>query len=1140
MVKKTTAKSSQPATTQPLAEIAVELPYPQIQFATNNSILYPIDAIDGTVATIAFSGMGASPVTLHWAIKGQDEPGFEPIVQSGSTSGSIDISIPWQRISLCIGHTVLIWYTATVAGQLKQSLVLELEVQQIREQDLKASLPVFAHAQYVHNTWRVDIKTFNGDETIKVKAWPMIQAGQRLFINVAGDQHKPPFAFTWVARDHVVTAVQAHADYVFEFKLSRNWMARRENYSALTIHMAVIFDGTDPKPALPVEPIYETQLPKNAHEFHPRTTALLFLDTSLHLTVPILVEAEGQEQVDPLKLLEGATVRIWYEGMLATDWISLCWESTFGDYAPIAPQYGVEEGCIDFHVPPLYVGMRLDNFAHFSYTVTREGEQYLSPKGVVRIPLPANLPHPQILEAPLNTLDLGRMCCDDPVTIYVAPWPFIDTTQVARLYIGGVYPDGSKARLYPFDDEPITEEDVRNGWSRTLPRAELAALKHDSELYILFSVEFLPRKESRPVYRSFPSVLVNLLTEPHLDLAAPHLVESVDCGTDGWVVNPVNTVKGAHIQVAYEHMCPGDRVCPTFTGTPGPGSPALECHVVVEGEQSLLFSVLPSAISANLQQKVSSSYTVSRSCGGFWESPAQEVQVLDISGLPTPAVEQATGSTLDLNTFAGDATATVSAWPYIALGQSCWLWVTGVLESGSAYSFEVLEGEPLTEEWLASGVNTPLPRDELQKLADCRDVEVHFAVNFNGQSDKTSAKAFPPLVLHVVQEDLDLDAPTVREAVGEQLTIWNGRDGVIVRVEYERISPDHTINVQWLRQDGTNLPLEPKTGNSDPGYVDFAIPREAVIYGAGKTVLIHYTVTSACKLASSRTLPLQISVPVRLPTPVVPQATNNILDLSTFAGNASITVEPWWFILPGQKVWLRGVGTGANGGPRILSVYVGKAVVAGEVSVGLKGTLQRAELDMLMDGSTLTFTCKVTTDGSDQERDAVVLPTLALVVRLSTINDSDNFDSYPNQEFLPPGSRVDTRLVVLDLPSTSTSTISIHDVRTAGENVPGMVGGRSLAVFCGGGSGPQLAYMRFKWKCTRVRFGYSNIGTHSVTFIAYDQQNKPLGQRVVHSGTWVEFEAAVGGTITHVSVLSTQHGSIDSLTIWHRGERANT
>ena len=1132
MVKKTTPKSSQSVTTQPFAEIAVELPYPQIRYAANNNILYPIDAIDGTAAIIEFPGMGTTDITLELAIKDQDEPGFAPIVQPGSVSGSVVIPIPWQTISTCIGHTILIWYTAMVGGQLKQSLVLELEVQQIREQDLKASLPIFAHAQYVHSTWQLDMKLFSGDETIKVKAWPMIQAGQRLFINVAGDQHKPPFAFIWVARDHVVTAAQAHADYVFEFKLSRSWMASRGNYSALTIQIAVIFDGTDPKPAVPVDPIYETQLPENAHEFHPRTTVLLFVDTSLHLPVPTLVEAEGLGQVDPLKLLEGATVRVCYEDMRSTDSIALCWESTLGDCAPIASQYGVEEGCIDFHVPPLYVGMRLDNFAQFLYIVTREGEQHLSPKGQVRIPLPANLPRPQILEAPFNTLDLGQMCCDDPVTIHVAPWPFIGTTQVAQLYIGGVYPDGSKARLYLFDDEPITEGDVRNGWSRTLPRAGLAALKHDSELYILFSVEFLPRKESRPVYRSFPSSLVNLLTEPHLELSAPHLVESVDCGTDGWLVNPVNTVEGAHIQVAYERMCLGDRVCPSFTGTPGPGSPVLECHVVAEGEQSLVFRVPPSAISANLRQKISVSYSVSRSCGGFWESPAQEVQILDISGLPTPAVEQATGSTLDLNTFAADATATVRAWPYIALGQPCWLWVTGVLEDGSAYSFEVLGGEPVTEAWLVNGVDTSLPREELQKLADCRDFEVHFAVNFNGQSDKASAKAFAPLVLHIVQEDLVLDAPTVREAVGSDLTVWNGRDGVTVRVTYELINPNHAISVCWKRADGTCLPLISKPGSNDPKYVDFLIPREAVIHGIGKTVTINYTVTSLCKVVTSPDLDLQISVPVRLPTPVVRQATNTILDLGTFAGNANITVEKWWFILPGQRVWLRGVGTRVDGTVYTINVSLGKQVTAAEVNAGLNEVLIRAELEMLKHNTPLVFTCKVAADGSVNESEATEFPLLELTLIRPLAIIEEKFESLSIQEYTVGG--------VIDTPTMKVTFVS--GPFTAGIMLYGYEpysSGKAYAMYRNQDDvlRPQKHRFDFKRKLEYVKFAWVwKQLTGRVIF--YDKDNRVLAVQDYpdenRGGFWVEYLASSGREISSLEVIVVDYSFIDNFTMWYR------
>ena len=736
-----------------------ELPYPTIRHASNNNLLYPLDAKEGTVATITVEGLQDAPVTLYWVIKDQALPTFQPIVVTGSSRDSVEVQIPWEYVSTCIGHTVLIWYTAKVSGRVKESLVLELEIQDVREADLRASLPVFEHAKPnspTDPTVVLDMFKFQGDETISLKAWPMIQAGQRLFITIAGDQHVTPYQFIWVAFDHLVTEAEATADHVFRFTLSRAWMGRRMDYSSLTTHLGVIWDGVDPILPVPNDPVHENPLPLNAQDFHLRTTTLLRVD-------------------------------------------------------------------------------------------------------------------------------------------------------------------------------------------------------------------------------------------PALDLPPPHLKESVDCAEQGWMVNPVNTVKGAHIVITYDGIEAGDIVCPAFIGTSGPGSPVLECRTVQDNETSLEFVVPASAISANFGQPITLTYTVSVN-GIEVTSPERVVNVLNVSRLPLPEVEQATGKTLDLNTFAGDADASVIPWPYITLEQPCWLWVTGELEDGTPYSFEVLEGVPVSAQWLAEGVNTPLPRNELQKLADCQPFHVHFAVNFNGLKDKASATKFPLLTLGMVQENLVLPVPAVLQAVGSDLTIWNGRDGVTVRVAYERISEHQTINVQWTQPDGTHLSLAPKTGNREAGHVDFDIPREAVIHGAGKQTLIRYTVTSACKMASSETLTLNISGPVRLPTPVVPQATppatqNGILDIRTFAGDATITVndntyeEAWWFALAGQRVWLRGDGTLKSGAPYTINVYLGTVITPAEVYAGLTAALKRTELLMLKNESPLIFTCKVTADGSTHENQAVVFPVLQLIVR---------------------------------------------------------------------------------------------------------------------------------------------------------------
>ena len=186
MVKKTL--SEKPISAQAsgvLQATEAELPYAVIQYATNNSVLYPIDAIDGTTATLTLPA-NATHVTFYLAIKDQEEPAFEPV----SVANGLDVvDIPANWISYCIGHTVLIKYTANAGGRALESLTLELKVQQIREEHLVVSRPVFAHSKEEEpNTWRLKMQSFTGDETVHIKAWPMIYVGQRLFVTVAGNQ----------------------------------------------------------------------------------------------------------------------------------------------------------------------------------------------------------------------------------------------------------------------------------------------------------------------------------------------------------------------------------------------------------------------------------------------------------------------------------------------------------------------------------------------------------------------------------------------------------------------------------------------------------------------------------------------------------------------------------------------------------------------------------------------------------------------------------------------------------------------------------------------------------------------------------------------------------------------------------------
>ena len=260
------------------------------------------------------------------------------------------------------------------------------------------------------------------------------------------------------------------------------------------------------------------------------------------------------------------------------------------------------------------------------------------------------------------------------------------------------------------------------------------------------------------------------LTE--LDLPAPSVLEAKQFTPERYVLDPSDSIEGARVRVSYENMLPDDSITAYWyqEGTSKADAPKLER---ANNQEFMDFSVAPSLISASFNETVTVRYAVERE-GQTWLSPPRLVEILDISGLPTPAVVQATDEMLDLSKFSDDANCIVSPWHYMELGQHCWLWVVGVLEDGSTYSFPVLEAEPVTKGWIANGVTALLPRHELLKLADRSPIKVHFAVNFNGQVDKDSAKEYPFL-------ELTLRRPLteVRELFEEQEPRTFGVGGVV-------------------------------------------------------------------------------------------------------------------------------------------------------------------------------------------------------------------------------------------------------------------------------------------------------------------------------------------------------------------------
>lgn len=478
-----------------------------------------------------------------------------------------------------------------------------------------------------------------------------------------------------------------------------------------------------------------------------------------------------------------------------------------------------------------------------------------------------------------------------------------------------------------------------------------------------------------------------LIVAPGLDLPPPHLRQSVDYN-GGWHLNPELTKEGGDVDVPGLDTYAGDRVC-FFVGGPGFAKKPLGCVAIEHDGDPASVKLSACIVACLFNESMTLTYTLAFN-ESEQSSPAQDVSV-SAPRFVHPTIEEATNGKVDLSTFTGGALATVPVWDYVECSNLCWMWITGEDESGSIYRFDILLEEPVKEDWKDRGVEASIPRAELQKLADCSEFELHFAVSFCGASGQENAFEFPHESFKIEQEPLELVKPSVIEAVDDDLTVWNGRDGVHVEVDYVGKHPGHSITVCWSKPDGSCLPLPAQPGSDSI----FFVPREAVIGSIGKTVEITFTVTTACKVQTSPPLNLNISIPVRLPTPAVTEATpyatqGGILDLRTFVGDAHITVEKYWFILLGQIGWLKCIGTAdASGSPYTINVAIAEPITTSDLSNGLKKLLPRAELEKLRNRTPLVVQYQATPDVGGVQSNAIAFPVLNLELRKAFYHHTD-------------------------------------------------------------------------------------------------------------------------------------------------------
>lgn len=621
-----------------------------------------------------------------------------------------------------------------------------------------------------------------------------------------------------------------------------------------------------------------------------------------------------------------------------------------------------------------------------------------------------------------------------------------------------------------------------------------------------------------------------------LDLQPAHLRQSAFFNED-WCLNPELTKQGGNVDTPGLDTYADDQICFYVSGL-GYASKPLGCVTIANDGDLATIELSPCVIACFFNKAMTLTYTVQfPNSNGSQQSPERVINV-SLPQFPHAEVEQATGDVVDLNTFPMDAIGFTPVWAYAECAKCCWMWITGEREDGSALRFDILMDAPVTDAWKAKGVDAPILRVELQNLADCSEFDLHFAASFCDKCDVASAHAFPVQTFKIEQEPLVLIEPTVREAVLDQLTAYNGRNGVQVEVNYVGNNPKHTISVCWKKPDGTCWPLASQSG-SVSGPVIFPLPPEAVIESMGKVVEIISIVTTACKVQTSPPLNLNISLPVRLETPNVLEATpprtqNAVLDLRTFIGNASALEDPMWFLRAGQKCWLQAAGTDKNGNPYAFNVYAARAIKVAEETAGVASPVLRSELDKLKDKTNLTLTFKVTPDGSSIESNAVVCPSRVLELIAPPEIRYEHFTGVADR-------------LILAGQSITTPTMEINFISGPGPAgiatyfaTPGLLEGPAIVLCNGADQAPSLQLLRLDlaFECRRVMFAYtwSHLPTQLTFYSASGVYLGGVNLNGANQGAplqgWVDFSAPGSSKIGRIEIRSGDYMFFDFFTFW--------
>lgn len=331
---------------------------------------------------------------------------------------------------------------------------------------------------------------------------------------------------------------------------------------------------------------------------------------------------------------------------------------------------------------------------------------------------------------------------------------------------------------------------------------------------------------------------------------------------------------------------------------------------------------------------------------------------------------------------------------------------------------ETLRGDWIRMYWIGPGARTEVPvQVAVNGATTTHDIEKYYVENNLDESvtvfyTLTRADEVMPRYSEITEVLIsrglgELPPPTLLEAQTTgpdtaELEPLRVQQGTQLVVSYVGMRNNDSIKVSMEGADNGGSPDIPaKFGNEALQEVQFDISKAAIaanIRDQATTVKFQYVVTRAGVSVTSATLTVTVKpIPqIELAKTVLKinqaNAATQMLDLTTFTGNATGYIGVWPFITASYPVWLRLLGKTDKGVDHSLTVYNGAGSAAVNPTWLANGKIEpgidRSYLEGLGDGTQLKMELKAAVSTSKDEALAIRFP----IVEYTVVSDSGKFD----------------------------------------------------------------------------------------------------------------------------------------------------